>query len=98
MILVVGLAGAAVLAGAALAQAPAACGPRAAVLRALVDNYGEAPVAMGLTADGRLVEILATPDGATWTALLSEAGGEACVVAVGRHWQPAAPRRHGEPS
>ena len=50
-------------------------------------RYSEKPVAAGLEAGGRLFEVFATPDGSTWTMVLTTPQGSSCVVAVGEEWQ-----------
>ncbi|MEQ9643512.1 MAG: hypothetical protein RIM84_26065 [Alphaproteobacteria bacterium] len=72
------------LAAPAAAQTP--CGPRQALLDGLAESYAERVVAQALTEDGRMLELLASADGATWTALVSAADGRTCVVASGRHF------------
>lgn len=69
------------------AQAQRACGPRAQVLAWLAANYQEAPVAAGLSGRGALVEVLASPDGTTWTILVTAPGGRTCVVGAGEGWR-----------
>lgn len=73
------------LAGAA--QAQPACGPRAQVLAWLAASYREAPVAAGVSGQGALVEVLASPDGATWTILVTAPTGRTCVVGAGEGWR-----------
>ena len=62
--------------------AAAACGDRAQMLEQLSSKYGEAPQAIGLTADGGVLEILASPKGG-FTILVSYPKRPTCVVAVG---------------
>ena len=64
------------------AAATAACGERAQMLEQLGSKYGEQPQAVGLTADGGVLEILASPKGG-WTILVSYPKRPTCVVAVG---------------
>ncbi len=37
-------------------------------------------------ADGRMVEIYATDDGATWSMVITTPEGQSCVVASGEAW------------
>ena len=69
-------------AGCDVAEAGAACGDRAQMLEQLGSKYGEQPQAIGLTADGGVLEILASPKGG-WTILVSYPKRPTCVVAVG---------------
>ena len=62
-----------------LAVAPASaqqvkCAPRDAVLERLGTRYSEAPVGVGVTQQGALVEVLAS-DGGTWSIVISTPDG-----------------------
>lgn len=70
----------------ALAGHSGPCAPRADFLAHLSDNYAEAPVAMGLAANGNLLEILVSPRG-TWTIIITGPNGIACGVATGENWE-----------
>ncbi|SEN06247.1 hypothetical protein SAMN04488003_108137 [Loktanella fryxellensis] len=48
----------------------------------LRQHYAEAPLGLGLTADGAVLELLTAADG-TWTITLTTAGGPTCIVASG---------------
>lgn len=54
----------------------------------LGDRYAEAPVAMGLTDKGQLIEVLATDDGATWTIILTTPAGTSRILGAGSTWLP----------
>ncbi len=69
------------------AAAQTACNPRTDVLRHLATKYGEAPVAIGVTNKGGLVEVLTTGDGNTWTIIVSQPNGTSCMVAAGEGWR-----------
>jgi hypothetical protein len=71
----------------ASAGQPANCGPRAALLKQLANKYSEAPVAVGLSNSGALVEVLTSERGDTWTILVSKPDGTSCLVAAGQEWQ-----------
>ncbi len=72
---------------AAPAQAQQACAPRDTVLAHLASKYHEAPVAVGVTNKGGLIEVLSTPDGKTWTIIVTSPQGLSCMVAAGEDWQ-----------
>ncbi len=57
------------------------------VLTHLAEKYGEAPVAVGLTSAGGLVEVLTTDDGRTWTIIVTTPQGISCLVAAGEGWR-----------
>jgi hypothetical protein len=66
------------------------CAKRAVLLRELETRYQEKPIAMGLGANGALIEVLAASDGATWTIILSYPDGMSCMLAAGQDWQSRA--------
>ena len=63
------------------------CGQRASVIGSLAEKYREAPVAVGVTSTGGIVEVLTTSDGATWSIIVSNPNGTSCLVAVGEGWR-----------
>lgn len=81
--------------GHAETQEQMSCAQLAELAAGLAEHYGEKPVAMGLQPNGQLLEIFASPDSGTWTALTTSPAGLACVVATGKGWQQGAP---GDPS
>jgi hypothetical protein len=69
------------------AAAQSACSPRTDVVGHLAQKYGEAPIAIGVTNKGGLVEVLTTGDGNTWTIIVSMPNGTSCMVAAGEGWR-----------
>ena len=69
------------------AAAQSACSPRTDVVGHLAKKYGEAPVAIGVTNKGGLVEVLTSNDGNTWTIIVSQPNGTSCMVAAGEGWR-----------
>ena len=69
------------------------CGPRQEVLELLAAASAQRPVAHALAGAGGLIahasifEILAEPDGSTWTAILTAPNGVSCLLAGGEGWQ-----------
>jgi hypothetical protein len=62
------------------------CGGYADIAAALAERWGEHIVFQGPTENGQsVVEIFAKPDG-TWTALIVNGHGLACIVASGQTW------------
>jgi hypothetical protein len=83
------LAALAFLAAGALApaaHAQAVCGDRSRIMATLAKNYAERPVAIALTSDGAVIEVLTSPVG-TWSILVTAPGGPTCLVAGGENWQ-----------
>ena len=68
------------------AAAQTACRPHDNVVGHLAKKYGEAPVAIGVTNKGSLVEVLTTGDGNTWTIIVTLPNGTSCLVAAGEGW------------
>ncbi|PKR57514.1 hypothetical protein [Thalassospira lohafexi] len=67
------------------------CGDRAKVIASLSDKYAEAPVAVGVTANGGVIEVLTSPNGESWTILFSYPAGPSFLVASGEAWQDIKP-------
>ena len=63
------------------------CGEYETIIKNLAAKYDEAPVSMGVTANGTLLQVLASPDGETWTVLLIHPTGISCITATGEHWE-----------
>lgn len=78
------------------ASAPPQCAPRDALLEQLDSAYGEVPAGSGVIHDSALLEIVMTPDGATWSMVLTSPGGISCLVATGEGWRWRGPKQ-GEP-
>jgi hypothetical protein len=63
------------------------CSQHGKVIGQFAKVYQENPVAGGLTQDGRLIEVLSTDDGRTWTIVVSKPNGETCVMMAGEGWR-----------
>jgi hypothetical protein len=73
--------------GTSPAEAARICGDRHQILEQLKQEHNERPNALGLSADGGVLEILVSPEGG-WTILVTYPERQTCVVAVGRAWEP----------
>jgi len=80
----IALGGSALLSPAAAAAT--VCGERGAILKGLEQRHEETPQALGLSADGGVLEVLVAPDGG-WTILVTYPKRPTCIVAVGEAWQ-----------
>ena len=80
-------AAAMLLCGPAMAQE--SCRPdRDGAAQHLLDKYGEVPVAVAVTSTGALLEVLATPDGSTWTIMVTLPDrSKTCMVSSGEGWR-----------
>ena len=84
------LAASLILCGGALAstaQAAQQCDTRANSTQRLQQKYKERPVALGVTTQGALVEVLSADEGATWTIIVTTPEGRSCLVAAGEGWR-----------
>ncbi len=81
-------------------QAAPLCGPRAGVVKMLLEKYAEAPVGRGVTNRGALIEIFATSSGSTWSFMLTTPAGLSCLYDAGENWRVLEPEwpLPGEPS
>ncbi|MFQ5763877.1 MAG: hypothetical protein ACE5GT_03020 [Rhodospirillales bacterium] len=68
------------------ASAQAVCGSHRTVSENLNKSYAEAPVSMGVTAGGGIVEVFASPEG-TWTLVITQPNGVSCLIAAGQDWE-----------
>ena len=74
------------------AQPAARCADRDILVKRLAEKFVEQQVAVGVTANGKMVEVLASPTGGTWSIVLTEPGGPSCFVAAGANWVNVAER------
>lgn len=63
------------------------CSERDSVVSYLEKKYKETPVAIGVTSNGGLVEVLSTENGGTWTIIVTSSKGWSCLVAAGEGWK-----------
>ena len=81
------VAAAGMLVGASPADAATrVCGDRHQILKRLEQKHEEIPKALGLSADGGVLEVLVSPEGG-WTMLVTYPKKPTCVLAVGQAWQ-----------
>ena len=59
------------------------CVPRAALIEGLAEKYGETRRAIGLGANGAIMEVFASDATGTWTITVTMANGISCLVASG---------------
>jgi len=67
------------------------CGPRADLLDALMAEYGEVPIWLGLGKDGSVSELLASPK--SWSLLSTTPNGITCLINAGDDWGVVNPKR-----
>lgn len=90
-----------VLMGGAWLPGPAAAAPqcddRDNVIEVLRQKYHEEPVALGVTHNGGLVEVLTTGNGSTWSIIVTTPQGMSCLVAAGQGWRGAPVQQSADP-
>jgi len=62
------------------------CGERTALIDQLKAKHAERPKAMGLTANGSVLEVLTAETG-TWSILVTTPQRVTCLIWVGEHWE-----------
>lgn len=72
---------------AAAASAEPNCGPRAAVVTHLSENFGESRQSIGMGQDGRVVELFASLETGSWTITVTLPNGTTCLVAAGEAFE-----------
>lgn len=80
----------AILVGGALMVRPAVAQEmwveRNELVTKLGKTFAEAPTALGLTSDGAVIELFRTPDGETWTLVITLPNGYSRVIGAGQAW------------
>ena len=66
----------------------AAWGPREQILEAFGKDFREQPIGIGLSRNGVILTLLASPRFHTWTLLITHPNGMTCAVDAGESWQP----------
>ena len=80
----------------AWAQAPN-CIQRDRLLRHLAAKYAEQPIAVGLSANGSVFELLKSTSGESWTLVMTNTDGNTCLIAAGKYWEFLPRRDHHAP-
>ena len=81
----------------AAAQGVVPCGDRETVVAMLAKRYRETPRAMGLASRSGVMQVLVSPSG-SWTILMINTAGRACMIAVGESWEDLKPPPAGDPT
>ena len=71
---------------AGVASAAAFCGSHDTLTKSLNTKFKEARRVMGVVNAKAVMEIFMSPQG-TWTVLVTDTSGTACVIATGHDWQ-----------
>lgn len=73
--------------GGAVDRPASNCGARNTVLDYLSAKFEEKPIAMGIAANGSLIEVLSSTKGTTFTIIVTAPDGKTCMVAAGEGWE-----------
>lgn len=68
------------------AMAQPVCGSHQSIAENLEKFYSEAPVSMGITSGGGVIEVFSSPKG-TWTLVNTQPNGTSCLIAAGQDWE-----------
>jgi hypothetical protein len=80
---------------AAAATGSPPCALRPELLKQYSKQLNEQPVALDLTNNGSLIEVLTSDGGSTWTIMISQPNGSSCLVAAGARLKHAAKGERG---
>lgn len=78
------------------AQAEPLVMPRAKLVDLLGQRYKERPTSMGLDSGGAVIEVFASPNGATWTMVRTIPNGLSLIIGTGEHWGTSKPQVTGK--
>ncbi len=81
-----------------LFAAPAQCAPRDEVTGQLALTYSETPFGIGVVGPAAVMEIWISPDGATWSVLITRPDGVSCLIGAGTNFQHAVRAKDGDPT
>jgi hypothetical protein len=82
----------------ARAQSQSSCTDFKTLRAALADKAHELPTNAGIMGTGQFaVTLFSTPKGETWTLVILDAKGMACVIGAGTNWSDIAPGK-GDPA
>jgi hypothetical protein len=65
---------------------PAVCGQRDKLVQRLEAEFGETRQGFGLQRGSSILEIFASAESGSWTILVTQPTGMACMVAAGQNW------------
>ena len=62
------------------------CLKRSVAIKHLGKIYSEIPIAIGLTNNGAVLEVLSSKTGKNWAIMVTLPNGTACMIAAGQNW------------
>ena len=63
------------------------CTKRPDIIGHLAKQYSEAPVAIGLSSNGGVVETLSSRKSNSWIMIITMPDGNSCLMAAGENWE-----------
>lgn len=77
-----------------------ACADRGQMTERLKNGFGEAQTGLGLVNSAQVLEIWSSDETGTWTILMTDIGGQSCLIAAGESWKtvPASTPVKGKPA
>lgn len=70
----------------AQAQMRVPCAERTDMVKLLADRYKEVPRAVGIASRNGVMEVYVSKKG-TWSVLMTNTSGKACIIAAGDAWE-----------
>ena len=64
----------------------------------LTPNTGESREARGPVGDRSVMEIRRSDESGTWSVVVTQPSGEACILATGADWPPVGGKAPGDPT
>ena len=76
------------------ANAQTVCSTYPQIKKELSSKFAEAPIGVGLSKNGTVIQVFSAADGTTWTIVSTDINGQSCLIANGEAWQnlPVNPR------
>lgn len=74
------------IAGAQSPSDPTGMTTRSEIADYLGQTFDEEPVAAGIASNGSVIEVFTSPEGGSWTIILTSPDGSSQVMAVGEAW------------
>ncbi len=63
------------------------CTKRPDIVRHLAKKFSETPVAIGLSGNGGVIEVLSSKKSGSWTIIITMPDGNSCLIAAGKNWE-----------
>ncbi len=73
------------------------CGKHSDIIARLAARYAETPHFIALTDGNWMAEILVSEKGETWSLVITNSMGTACITASGKNWRAVKPKPEGTP-